>query len=155
MRTIEKTIEVERPVSTVYDQWIHFQDYPQFMRNIKEVLLIDDKHLRWKAEIWGKTQRWDAEIVEQVPNQRIQWRSTCGAENSGAVTFVPLTSAKTRVILYLTYQPKGIVEILGDNLGLLSTKVAADLSRFKEFMESRIAAVNNGHIVEALQQAHE
>ena len=76
MQTIEETIEVEQPVSAVYDQWTRFQDFPQFMAGIKEVRLVDGKRLHWKAEIGGQTKGWDAEIVEQVPNQRITWRST-------------------------------------------------------------------------------
>jgi uncharacterized membrane protein len=149
MQTIEETIEVEQPVSAVYDQWTRFQDFPQFMAGIKEVRLVDGKRLHWKAEIGGQTKGWDAEIVEQVPNQRITWRSTSGAENSGTVTFIPLTPIKTRVILYLTYEPKGIFENLGDNLGLVSTKVTGDMNRFKEFIESRGSRLKSGRAAEA------
>ena len=149
MQTIEKTIEVERPVNAVYDQWIQFQDFPKFMEGIKEVRKIDDKYLRWEAEIGGKAKKWDTEIFEQVPDQRIEWRSTSGAENSGTVTFVSLTPIKTRVILYISYDPKGLFENLGDNLGMVSSKVAGDLNRFKAFIESRGVSVENGRIAEA------
>jgi uncharacterized membrane protein len=57
MQTIEKTIEVDRPVSAVYDQWSRFQDFPQFMKGIKEVRKIDDTYLRWVAEIGGRVKR--------------------------------------------------------------------------------------------------
>lgn len=137
MQIIEKTIEVDRPVNGVYEQWIRFEDFPKFMEGIKEVRKIDDKYLRWEAEIGGKAKKWDAEIVEQVPNQRLRWRSTSGTENSGTVTFVSLTSTKTRVILYISYDPKGLFENLGDNLGMVSSKVTGDLNRFKAFIESR------------------
>src|SRR6185503_1869616 len=73
MQTIEKTIEVERPISAVYDQWTRFQEFPKFMEGIKEVRLVDDRHFHWKAEIGGKVKGWDAEIVEQVSDQRIRW----------------------------------------------------------------------------------
>jgi len=148
MRTIERTIEVDRPVSAVYDQWRRFQDFPLFMEGIREVRLTDDKHQSWKAVIGGKALAWDAEIVEQVPGQRLGWRSTRVAHNSGTLTFIALTPAKTRVILYLAYDPKGLVEKLGDNLGLVSARVAGDLNRFKKFIESRGAPVQTRHRAE-------
>ena len=148
MQTIEKTIEVDRPVSAVYEQWIQFEGFPMFMNGVKEVRKIDDTYLRWKAEIGGKTKSWDAEIVEQLPGQRISWRSTSGAENSGAVTFVSLTPTKTRVILYLSYDPKGLFENLGDNLGMVLAKVSGDLNRFKAFIESRGVPVESGRRAE-------
>jgi uncharacterized membrane protein len=144
MQTIENTIVVARPVRAVYDQWTRFQDFPQFMAGIKEVRLVDDKNIHWTAEIGGQTKGWDAEIVERVPDQRIRWRSTSGAENSGTVTFVSLTPTSTRVILYLSYNPKGIVEKIGDNLGIVSAKVWDDLKRFKAFIESRTVPVAAG-----------
>ena len=153
MSTIEKTIEVKQPASTVYDQWTRCEEFPQFMKGIKEVSRIDDKNLRWNAAIGGKAKDWDAEIIEQVPNRRIGWRSTRGAANSGTVTFVPLTPAKTRVILYLNYEPDGLFEKLGDNLGLVSTRVAGDLNRFKDFVETRSSLVKNQLITTAAASA--
>jgi len=148
MQTIEKTIEVERPVSTVYDQWTRFQDFPLFMDGVKEVRQVDDTHLHWKADIGGKAIGWDAEILEQVSNQRMRWRSTSGAVNSGTVTFISLTPARTRVILLLSYDPKGIFESLGDNLGFVSARIKGDLDRFKKHIESQ-SAVKSGRIAGA------
>lgn len=148
MKSIEQTIEVERPVSAVYDQWTRFQDFPQFMMGIEEVRLLDPKHLCWRATVRGKIKGWDAEIIEQVPDQRISWRGTSGAESSGTVIFTPLTAVRTRVMLCLTSGTKGIFENLGDNLGLVSHKIAGDLIRFKEYIESRGAPTEGGRIAE-------
>ena len=85
MERVEKSIEVKCPVRTVYNQWTQFEEFPQFMTGVKEVKQLDDTHMHWHAEIWGKDKHWDAEIVEQVPDQRIAWRSTSGdAPNAGA-----------------------------------------------------------------------
>ncbi|HTI99574.1 MAG TPA: SRPBCC family protein [Dongiaceae bacterium] len=153
MSTIEKTIEVGRPVSAVYAQWRQCEDFPQFMKGVKKVRPMPEEQWRWKAVIGGRTKRWDAEIVEQVTNQRISWRSTAGAKNAGTITFVALTPAKTRLILYLTYEPKGMLERIGDNLGLVAAGVAADLKRFKALMESRPAPVNRRQTPEAIAPA--
>ena len=75
MERIEKTIEVDCPVHTVYNQWTQFEDFPKFMAGVKEVRQLDDTHLHWRAEVWGKDKEWDSEITEQEPDERISWRS--------------------------------------------------------------------------------
>ena len=97
------------------------------------------KRLHWKAEIAGKVKEWDAEIFEQIPDQRIAWRSTGGAKNSGMINFSPLGATQTKVTLHLAYDPEGITENIGDALGVVSSRVAGDLKRFKEFIEKRHA----------------
>jgi uncharacterized membrane protein len=75
MATIEKSIEVDVPVRTAYNQWTQFEAFPQFMEGVREVRQLDDKTLGWRAEIGGKDEEWVAEITEQVPDQRIAWRA--------------------------------------------------------------------------------
>ena len=137
METLEKTIEVDQPVKTVYDLWTQFENFPRFMSGIKEVRQRDARHVHWKAEIGGKIKEWDAEIYDQVPNQRIAWRSTGGAENCGTMHFIALSPTKTRIILYLSYGPQGLMEWMGNNLGVVSARVSGDLNKFKQFTESQ------------------
>jgi uncharacterized membrane protein len=137
METVEKSIEVDVPLSTVYNQWTQFEDFPRFMEDVEEVRQLDDKRLHWKAKIAGKIKEWDAEIFEQTPDQRIAWRSTTGTKNSGMVNFTPVSAARTRVTLTLNYDPEGFIENIGDFLGVVSRRVEGDLECFKEFIESR------------------
>src|SRR3954464_11441312 len=117
MEHVEKTVEVDRPVSTVYNQWTQFEDFPYFMEGVKEVRQIDDTHLHWRAEIWGKEKEWDAEITEQEPDQRISWKSVSGAPNAGTVRFEPAGPQRTKVRLVMAYEPDGAIENAGDALG--------------------------------------
>ena len=137
MSRIEKSIEVNVPLRTAYNQWTQFEEFPRFMQGIEEVQQLDDKRLHWRANIGGKQEEWDAEIVEQVPDQRVAWRSTSGAPNSGVVTFESLVTDMTRVNLQLEYTPQSAVESAGDAMGVLSRRVEGDLRRFKEYIESR------------------
>jgi uncharacterized membrane protein len=137
MERIEKTIEVAAPLDKVYNQWTQFEDFPEFMEGVEEVTQLDDKHLHWVAEIGGKKKEWDAEIYEQVPDQRVAWRSTTGAGNAGIVEFRPRDKDHTEVTLKLDYEPEGVTEKVGDALGVVSQRVAGDLARFKEFIQSR------------------
>src|SRR5215203_4957436 len=104
MENIEKSIEVNCPVRTVYDQWTQFEEFPQFMEGVKSVRQLDDKRLHWEAEIAGKRKEWDAEIFEQQPDQRISWRSMSGAHNRGTVSFQRVDEDHTKVALNLSYE---------------------------------------------------
>lgn len=137
MSTIEKSIEVDVPVRTAYDQWTQFESFPRFMEGVESVRQIDDKRLHWKAEIAGVTREWDAEIVDQTPDQQITWRSIDGTTNSGTVLFKPAHDQGTEVTLRLDYEPEGLVEKAGDLLKIVDHRASGDLERFKEFIESR------------------
>jgi len=134
--TIEKTVVVDVPVRTAYDQWTQFESFPRFMEGVESVEQIDDKTVHWKAEIAGVTREWDAEIVDQKPDQQITWRATDGTDNQGTVQFAPADSG-TRVTVRLDYQPEGLVEKAGSAVGLDDRQVKSDLARFKEFIEKR------------------
>jgi uncharacterized membrane protein len=137
MATIEQSIDVEVPVRVAYNQWTQFEDFPKFMEGVKSVRQLDDRRLHWHAEVAGRDKEWDAEITEQHPDERIAWRSTGGAANAGVVTFHRLDDARTRVMLQLDYEPEGVTESVGDALGVVSARVKGDLTRFKDFVESR------------------
>ena len=136
MSTIEKSIEVNVPVRTAYNQWTQFEEFPRFMEGVKEVNQLDDTHLHWKAAIAGQEKEWDAEITEQTPDQRIAWTSRGGAINGGVVTFHRLSDARSKVMLQLEYAPQGVAENVGDALGVVSLRVQGDLERFKVFIET-------------------
>jgi uncharacterized membrane protein len=136
MERIEKTIEVNATVSQVYNQWTHFEEFPQFMEGVQDVRQLDAKHLHWVARIAGKQKEWDAEIVEQVPDQRIAWRSTEGAPNAGTITF-QAKADHTMMTLRLEYEPQGVMEKAGSAMGLVSQRVEADLKRFQQLLQQR------------------
>jgi uncharacterized membrane protein len=137
MERTEKSIEVDRPVRTVYNQWTQFEEFPRFMEGVKRVTQLDDQRLHWVAEIGGKQKEWDAKITEQIPDRRIAWQSEAGEFTAGTVSFEPVGSNRTRVTLEIVYDPKGIIESAGDALGIVSRRVEGDLKRFKEFIEQR------------------
>lgn len=137
MERIEKSISVECPLQTVYNQWTQFEEFPHFMEGVKRVTQLDDKRIHWEAEIGGRHKEWDARITDQIPDHRIAWESEAGETTSGVVTFQQEGSNRTRVNLELCYDPKGFVESAGDSLGIVSHRVESDLERFKGFIEKR------------------
>src|ERR1700690_4406292 len=99
MSTVEKSIDVNVPISTAYNQWTQFEEFPHFMEGVKSVRQLDDKRLHWKTQIAGKEVDFDAVIDQQVPDQRIAWHSTIGPTQGGGVTFHRLGDDKTRIML--------------------------------------------------------
>jgi uncharacterized membrane protein len=137
MASIEQSVEVNVPVRTAYNQWTQFEEFPRFMEGVESVRQLSDRRLHWRANIGGRTKEWDAEITEQRPDERIAWTSRSGAHNAGVVTFHRLADDRSKVMLQVDYDPEGMVENVGDAVGVVSARVKGDLQRFKEFIESR------------------
>jgi uncharacterized membrane protein len=140
MTRIEESIVVEVPVSTAYNQWTQFEEFPRFMEGVDSVRQIDDTRLHWVAEIGGTREEWDAEIVEQQPDRKVAWRALDaldGHHNSGTVTFERLGDNQTRIDVVMEHQTEGLTETLGSALGMDSRRVKGDLERFKDLIESR------------------
>jgi uncharacterized membrane protein len=137
MQTVEETIEVAVPVRDAYEQWWLFESFPQFMSGIQSVRRASDRITHWVTNIGGVEREFDAEIVEDRPDERIAWRSTDGITHAGAVVFTQLNPTTTRIWVRLEWSPENLAERAGAALGFDNMQVRADLLRFKEFMETR------------------
>ena len=134
---IKEEIEVDAPLSSVYNQWTQFEDFPEFMEGVETVEQLDDARLRWVAKVAGKRAEWEAKILHQDPDERISWQSTDGKQTTGTVTFEPAGEERTRIRVTMTYTPEGPLERAGSALGLDNRRVRGDLGRFKELIEGR------------------
>lgn len=137
MSTIEKSIEVNVPVYVAYGQWTRFAESPRFMEGVKEVKQLDAKRLHWKAEIAGQDTEWDAEITEQMADQRLALTNRGGVIKGMVATFHELSNDRSTVRLQVEYNPQSVVEPVGDALGAVSLRVQGDLERFKGLVEKR------------------
>ena len=133
---VEESILVNVPISTAYNQWTQFEDFPRFMGGITSVTHLSDDRLQWVAEIAGVKRQWEAKILEQVPDRKVAWAATSGATNAGEVRFEDVGGGQTSVRLFLEYEPEGLVEKVGDKLGIVEKQAQGDLDRFKAFIES-------------------
>jgi len=140
---VRKSITVDRPRAEVYAFWRDFENFPRFMRHVESVRTTGEGRSHWKASApAGMSVEWDAEIVEDRPNERISWRSVAGSEisNYGAVTFRDAPGDRgTELLVELRYDPPG---------GAVTNALAAlfreapgpqihdDLRAFKQMMET-------------------
>ncbi|WP_426361732.1 SRPBCC family protein [Streptomyces sp. E-08] len=141
MSVVQETIKVEAPLRTVYDQWTQFEDFPRFMDGVEEVKQLDARRCHWRIRLAGVSREFDTEIVDQLPDERISWRTVGGdVQQKGVVTFQGLDATHTRVSLALDVAPRGVVERAGEALGFPKHRVQGDLERFKDFIEGRDGA---------------
>jgi uncharacterized membrane protein len=132
-----QSIEVDVDVRTAYNQWTQFESFPNFMSGVEEVRQLDDTRTHWKTSVAGVTREFDATITEQVPDERVAWRSDDGTDQAGVVTFRQLDPLRTEVTVLMTIDPEGLAENVADKTGIIDRQVKGDLERFKTFIESR------------------
>ncbi|HEY2637943.1 MAG TPA: SRPBCC family protein, partial [Solirubrobacteraceae bacterium] len=130
-------VDIGVPLEVAYNEWTQFEDSPAYMHRLRSVNQDDDTHLEVNAKIWGFKRHWNAEIVEQTPNERIEWRTTGGTSHHGVVTFHALDENLTRVMLTLDFPPEGLLEKMGSGLRIVRRAAIGDLKRFKAQLEMR------------------
>jgi len=131
---IQQSIDVAVPLKTAYNQWTQFEDWPKFMHRLQSVSQEDESHVSFKTKIWGISKEFNAEIVEQRPDQRIKWKVTEGVTHTGVVTFHELADRLTRVEVNLDVDPGSLIEKAARGMRHVKRAVRADLARFKAYV---------------------
>ncbi|NML50971.1 SRPBCC family protein [Streptomyces sp. R302] len=132
------TIEVEAPLRRVYDQWTQFEEFPRFMDGVEEVRQLDDRLCHWRTKVAGATREFDTEIVDQLPDERIAWRTVGGdVRQKGVVTFEQIDESHTLVRLKMEVEPSGLADRAAQAMGVVEQRIEGDLHRFKDFIEDR------------------
>lgn len=139
---VKKAITINKSPMELYAFWRNFENLPQFMNNLESVITVDDLRSYWKAKApLGYTVEWQAEITDEILNEKIAWRSLEGADipNSGSVEFRPTTNRGTEVVVHITYEaPAGKFGLLAAKIfgEAPSQQISEDLRRFKSLMEA-------------------
>ncbi|OAH13111.1 SRPBCC family protein [Streptomyces jeddahensis] len=138
MSTTMESVDVDVPLHTAYNQWTQFEEFPNFMEGVEQVRQIDDRHNHWVTNVAGARREFDTEIVDQLPDERVAWRTTSGeVKQKGVVTFQRLDDTHTRINLALDVEPHGVAEKTADMAGIISRRAKGDLKRFKHYIEER------------------
>jgi uncharacterized membrane protein len=132
---IQQSVDVAVPVNEAYDQWTRFEDWPEFMHRVDSVQQTDDSTVHFSTKVWGITKEFDAEIVEQRPDERIEWHTEEGLMHSGVVTFHELAPRLTRIEVSLDVKPDSLLEKAGRGMRFTKRAVRGDLHRFKAYVE--------------------
>lgn len=168
---IVETIDVGVPVSVAYNQWTEFGEFPSFMKKVETVEAEDETKLMFKAQIFLSHRTWEATIIEQVPDERIVWRSKGEKGHvDGAVTFHEIGPDLTRILVVLEYYPQGFFEKTGNIWEAQGRRARAELRHFRRHVMTRTllhpdevegwrGEIRDGEVVkshdEAMQEAEE
>ncbi len=138
MSRVQEAITVDVPVTTAYNQWTQFEEFPRFMGGVERVEQRTPTLTHWVTKVAGQRREFDAQITEQVPDERVAWTTVTGeARQAGVVTFHRLDDGRTEIMLQLEHDPQGIADTVGDKLGFVQRQAKSDLRHFKEYIESR------------------
>jgi uncharacterized membrane protein len=132
---IQQAVDVAVPVSVAYDLWTGFEEWPTFMHRVDSVEQVDDTTVSISTKVWGITKHFEAEIVEQRPDERIEWDVNEGLAHSGVVTFHELAPRLTRIEVSLDINPDSLLEKAGRGMRFTKRAVRGDLHRFKAYAE--------------------
>lgn len=132
---IQQSVDVAVPIEEAYDQWTRFEEWPEFMHRVDSVQQVDDSTVHISTKVWGVTKEFEAEIVEQRPDERIEWHSEDGLMNSGVVTFHRLAPRLTRIEVTMDVKPDSLLEKAGRGMRFTKRAVRGDLHRFKAYVE--------------------
>ncbi len=134
---IEEHTEVSVPRSVAYNQWTQMEMFPSIVKGVDAVDQMRHDRTEWISKIGPVKRRWKAKIIEQVPDERIAWRSESGPEHRGVVTFHSLDEDLTRVMIQMHYVPHGPLETVANKLRVQRRRVRRDLRLFKHFLDLR------------------
>ena len=132
---IQQAVDVAVPLSTAYNQWTQFEEWPSFMHRLERVTQEDECNVSFKAKIWGVSKEFNAEILDQRPDDRIKWHVTEGLNHTGIVSFHELAPKLTRVEVTLDVEPGSLIEKAARGMRHVKRAVRADLARFKAYIE--------------------
>jgi uncharacterized membrane protein len=137
MTNAQHTVSVEAPIAAVYQQWLDVESFPQFIPLVREVTTSAEIYSHWTISVGRLTRSFDAEIVEQLPEERVSWRTITGdVTATGEATFSETSDTRTAVTLSVTWEPSTPAERAAAALGTDDRAVKAALRAFKSHVET-------------------
>lgn len=137
MAQIIETVDIDAPVSVVYNAWTRFEEFPTFLDDIDSLTQESDTRNRWRVTIAGQTREFTTEITEQHPDERIAWTSAGGdVDHAGVATFHKLSDTTSRMTVQIDWEPDSLIEKLGSAVGAPKAAVKRQLDKFKAHVES-------------------
>ena len=137
MKRVERTKTIQAPLRRVYDQATQFEQYPRILVGVKSVRHLDDTHLIWQTQLWGRKAKSQADILEQIPDEKIVWECQGHRAHKVTLLFKEVNAHSATVSLVLEHWPKGFWQHLLANCGVISSFATASMNRFARFVEKR------------------
>jgi hypothetical protein len=164
---IVESIDVGVPVRVAYNQWTQYSDFPKFTKKVENVEANkeEENKTNWKAQVFWSHRTWEATVIEQVPDERIIWRSKGQKGHvDGTVTFHELAPNLTRILLVLEYHPQGMFERTGNLWRAQGRRARLEFKHFRRHimtegimhaddLEGWRGTIHDGEVVESHEDA--
>jgi uncharacterized membrane protein len=169
LTNIVESVDVGVSVRPTYNQWTQYSDFPKFTKKIDNADQNKNEpaKVNWKAQVFWSHRAWEATVMEQVPDERIIWRSKGQKGHvDGAVTFHEVAPNLTRILLVLEYHPQGLFERTGNLWRAQGRRARLELKHFRRHMmtegilhaddlEGWRGTIHDGEVVESHEDAME
>ncbi|MBV9207844.1 MAG: SRPBCC family protein [Actinobacteria bacterium] len=164
---IVETLDVGVPVRVAYNQWTQYSDFPKYTKKVENVdsNKNEENKTNWKAQVFWSHRTWEATVIEQVPDERIIWRSKGQKGHvDGSVTFHELAPNLTRILLVMEYHPQGLFERTGNLWRAQGRRARLEFKHFRRHMmmegilhadelEGWRGTIHDGEVVESHEDA--
>ncbi|WP_262701265.1 MULTISPECIES: SRPBCC family protein [Streptomyces] len=165
---IVEQMDVGAPLSLTYNLWTEWENFPSYMKKVEDVQNEADEdredeagtESEWKAQVFWSHRKWRAEVIEQVPDKRIIWKSRADKGHvDGTITFHELAPDLTRILFVLEYWPQGFMERTGNLWRAQGRRVRLEMKHFRRHLMREVlldpdevvgwrGVVRDGEIVE-------
>jgi uncharacterized membrane protein len=132
---IQQAVDVAVPLEVAYNEWTQFEDWPEFMHRVESVEQVDDATVALTTKTWGITKRFEAKILDQRPDERVEWDVQQGLSHTGVATFHRISDKLTRIEVTVDVEPDSLLEKAGRGMRFMKRAVRGDLHRFKAYVE--------------------
>jgi uncharacterized membrane protein len=132
---IQAAIDVALPVAAVFELCTRFEEYPQIVDRVTAIEVEDDTHFTLVARVAKRPHELSIELLDELPEERLDWECAGELEHSGVLTFHPLAPRLTRLEMTIERGSEGLVEQVGRLLALPERGLKQELRRFKAVAE--------------------
>ena len=140
MANIERSIELEVPVTTAYEAWTRFEDFPGLTEEVQGAERLPSGHMRFSGDLGFGPESWEMRILEAIPDLLVSWESTSRRRSAGTATF-DAHQGHTRLKLTVSYDPEGVPASEGrDHRQVMAARLDRHLRQFKRRLEQGAAA---------------
>jgi uncharacterized membrane protein len=133
---IVEDLDMPVPLRVAYNHWSQFERFPTWSKAAQSVDLDKEDRTKsnWKAKVAWSNRNWNATIIDQVPDDRISWRSEGQTVVNGVVSFHPLGDKLTKVLVVLDYTPHGFFEKTANLWRAQGRRARLDIKLFRRYV---------------------
>lgn len=138
MSHIEHRVRIAASIDEVFGAFTRYAEFPNFMKSV-DLVRRDEQQpdlMYWHLSVATVPRIVATRVGIDRAARRVEWRGEEGMDNSGTVSLRSVDGGSTELSLVADFEPEGFLESVGDELGVISRRIEADLASFAAYVES-------------------